>query len=304
MPTGDVYNWEITDIQISSGGGVGSEAEIRDTISISRIDRAFIPIDIEEESLISEGVLRVPDSPYYVDSESEPAPAGSTWQKFARYRGHTLRYGANKFDVFADRRWSTPTCVFPVTVQEGETGYQMAVQTEFNSRQRNMVIYRTGWSVTPPASSDSSADIGGTAVTGGFQGQSWLVSQIAIRVRITKDASFAPMINAVTDLQGLIGSKNSSLFMGCPENSCICEGVSVTKTGQGTEVYEIICEFLFDPWYHHEQVATAAEDGNPKLNGSGPAEVKWKRLPRTTNDFNGIFIGPTEQTLAENGWWE
>ena len=295
------YVYEIIDRQISSGGGVGSESEIRDTISIVRKDSAFIPLDTEEENLIVENVLRAADTPFY---NGDDPPAGSSWHQFARYRGHTLRYGSDKYSVFADRRWTTPTCVFPVTPSELDTGYQMAIQTEFNSRQRNMIIYRTGWATNPPAASDASADIGGTAVTGGFQGQSWLVSQIAIRVRITKDASYAPMLNAVTDLQGLVGSKNSQTFMGCAANSCICEGVSVTKTGQGTEVYEIVAEFLFDPWYHHEQVATAAADGNPKLTSTGPAEVKWKRLPRTSNDFNDIFVTPMEKTLAENGWWE
>ena len=86
----------------------------------------------------------------------------------------------------------------------------------------------------------------------------------------------------------------------------LCEGVTVSKTGAGTEYYEVIFEFLYDFWAHHEQVPTCTPDGRPTQGSTGPSEVKWKRVGRDTADFNNIYGSPADavlKNLIEKGYW-
>ena len=46
-------------------------------------------------------------------------------------------------------------------------------------------------------------------------------------------------------------------------------------------------------------------DGKPKRTTAGElADVRWKRLPRPSSDFNNIFAGDLElKAMALEGWW-
>ena len=300
MPDTTTFTYDTTEYTTKIGE-LGEES----TIEATRIIRKkaptaqYINITTEEELMITEQVLPVRDQVFVPPGS---VPAGMSWQQFARYRGHTLTYAQNQQAVIARMRWSTMYVTDPTSTET--MLYALPSSVEYVARTRMSKIYRTGWSVSPPAASDASADIGGTALAGGFQGTDQPVGQVAIRMRFMQDASATPMDTAAATLTTYMGAINSATFAGCAAGSLICEGVSVAKTG-AMEYYEVTFEFLFDRWYHHEQVPTFAEDGNPKLNASlGPAEVKWKRLPRTSVNFNDIYAGDTQlQTITENGWW-
>lgn len=297
MPVSGDYRYETTSLATRTAQ-LGGESEVTEERTIVRTDNAVIDILTEEEALVDAGILRVPDEPYALSP-----PVGMSWVQFTRYRGHTLEYAQDKFTVIARMRWSTMYVVDPRSTTS--VLYALPAQVDYVGRSRNTKVYRTGWSVAPPAGSDASADITGTAVAGGFQGKDWIVSQVAIRMRFAQDSSSVGMDTAATTLSNYIGTTNSATFLGFPANSLICEGLSMSKTGNGTEWYEVTFEFLYDKWYHHEQIATSAEDGNPRITSSGPAEVKWKRLPRTSTDFNNIYGGDALlRDLAENGWWQ
>ena len=306
MPSSTNFEWTTTEYQ-TRVGGLGEESVIEATRIIRRklvgaTPTDFINIVVDEELMITEEVLPLRDQVF----ENTP-PAGMSWQQFARYRGHTLTYAEDRKSVIARMRWTTMAVTDPTSTET--MLYMLPAQVEYVARTRMSKIYRTGWSVSPPAGSDASADIGGTAMAGGFQGTDFPVGQVAIRMRFLQDASSISMLTAATTLTTYMGNRNADTFLGCAAGSLICEGVSLAKTGNGMEYYEVIFEFLYDRWNHHEQVPTFAEDGNPKMNASvGPAEVKWKRLPRTAATFGNIFGNPTPNAqlkkVTETGWWE
>jgi len=311
MPDSASFTWNTTEYTITVGE-LGQESTIEATRIIRKLTGAqFVDILTEEVDLIAETVLPYQNQLFVEAADPDGAgpdppalPAGITWQQFARYRGHTLTYAQNQQAVIARMRWSTMYVVDPTYPEAAAEKYALPSSIEYVARTRMSKLYRTGWSVTPPPASDASADIGGTAIAGGFQGTDQPVGQVAIRMRFMQDASAVPMDTAAQNLTDYMGTINSVAFAGCAAGSLICEGVSVAKTGT-MEYYEVTFEFLFDRWYHHEQVPTFAEDGNPKLNASlGPAEVKWKRLPRTSVNFNDIYATNVQlQTITENGWW-
>jgi hypothetical protein len=69
------------------------------------------------------------------------------------------------------------------------------------------------------------------------------------------------------------------------------------------EFYEVTFDFLFCPFFHHEQVPDLAPDGRADRVSTGPKTVKWKRLPRGETDFNNIYGGSTElKAIVERGY--
>lgn len=271
---------------------------IRQTIMVRRKDTPGsppirVPVAIPDDIglMLTEGVL------YY---EGSTYPGGTMlWEQFARFRGYQLQTvpgGAVRIEL----EWTTQYILDPVT---GNT-YQLPVRTEFNARTRTMQLYRTGWATSPPAALNATvADIGGTGIAGQDQGSSTQVSQVAIRLRATQDATATSIIDAATTLSNYIGKTNNDTFLGCVPYSLVCEGVSVVpKDG---EFYEVIFEFLFDQWYHHEQVPILAADGRPQRTAAGElADVRWRRLARTATAFNNIWAGDARlRALAEGGYW-
>lgn len=299
MPTTTTYEYKDTDLSATCAELTG-ESSVEKTRMIWRRDGARLDITVEEKLLISEGVLPVQNDPYVTT-----VPSGMTWVATTKYRGHSVVYASDKFTVIVRMRWSTLYVIDPATATSGGAwDGALPCQTEYVARTRMAKVYRTGWTVNPPAGSDTSADMGGTATAGGFQGVDFLVGQVQLRMRFTQDSSVVPMDSAAASLTTYIGTRNSAIFAGFAVGSLICEGVSVSKLSSGTEYYEVIFEFLFDRWFHHEQIPTMAQDGRPQIGMTGPSEVKWKRLPRTSVDFNNIYAGDARlQQLVEDGWW-
>jgi hypothetical protein len=226
--------------------------------------------------------------------------AGYSWEQFCNCRSYTLSQVSGKL-IKVSMHFSTLYFVDPTS--SGTIRYQLPAMSEYTARQRTSKIYRNGWSVSPPTGADISADIGGTNMVGGSTAVDTMVPQISIRVRATQDSSVTSMLQATT-LANYMGKLNSAIFMGAPIGTVLCEGVSVSKTGAGTEYYEVIFEFLYDFWAHHEQVPTCEPSGRPLLGSTGPSTVYWKRVARDSANFNAIYSGDAVLTnLIEKGYW-
>lgn len=235
-----------------------------------------------------------------IPKEGELWPGGGDWHTYARFRNcsyETLPGGVVQITL----NWSTRYIVDPVT---GSVSGTMPIVMEYSTRVRSQTIFRSGWSVSPPASLNASTtDIGGTSLKSSDEGSTIDVAQCNVRLRAVQDASISPTSAAASTLSSYVGTMNNATFCGFVAYSLVCTGLSINKL-EG-EFYEVVFEFLFDQWYHHEQTATIAADGRPLRTAAGElSEVKWKRLARTSTDFNNIFGGNARLKLrAENGWW-
>jgi len=274
---------------------LGDEHLITQVLLVEKKNGGLIDPITETELMIDEGVIPVVNQPYSVTGLS-----GYSWQQFARFRGYEMEIiEARKLRV--SLRWSslyTPNPTSTTTLT-----YSLPSSTEYNTVVRAAQIYRTGWTTPPPAASNATAaDIGGTYVAGNTFGQTMDVPQVRIRMRFTLDASATSMLTNATKLSSYGGTMNNATFAGAAAYSMICEGVNVVKTFG--EYYEVVFDFLYDPWFHHSQVAAVAADGRPDRSGADLARVDWKRLPRTLTDFNNIYGGDVPlKTWTEKGWW-
>jgi hypothetical protein len=256
------------------------------------IPPSFAPVAIPDDvaDLVNENVLPL---------EGEPWPGGGTWHQLCRFRGatyETLPGGALSVTL----NWSTRYIVDPVT----GSANALPVVMEYGTRARSTTIFRSGYTVNPPAALNVSAtDIGGASLKSSDEGSTVDVTTSNVRLRVVQDASVVPVKTAASTLSNYQGKLNSATFCDFAAYSLLCVGVSVNPL-EG-EFYEVVMEFLWDQWYHHEQVATIAADGRPSRTAAGElAEVKWKRMARSTTDFNNLFAGDARLKLrAENGWW-
>lgn len=288
------YERDITS-KTSNAGPYGSESTIDIVCTVYRTDGATIDPTAEAEAMITAGVFTIREGAWGV-------VAGQSWEQFAVCRSYTLSQVSGKL-VKISMHFSTLYFVDPTS--SGTLKYQLPAMSEYTARQRTTKVYRTAWSVVPPTGSNASADIGGTNVVGGSTAIDMLVPQVSIRVRATQDSSVTSMLQATT-LANYMGKLNSAAFFGAAIGTVLCEGVTVSKTGAGTEYYEVIFEFLYDFWAHHEQVPTCTPDGRPTQGSTGPSEVKWKRVGRDTADFNNIYGSPADavlKNLIEKGYW-
>jgi hypothetical protein len=182
--------------------------------------------------------------------------------------------------------------------------FDLASSWEYNAVTRTVPLYRRSWTSGPPSNLDeSAADIGGSALTGGDASRSNIVTQVRARLKFIQDATVGTgMIGAATSLASYTGYSNSASFGGFPARTLVCEGVNIGKLDG--EYYQVIFDFLYDPWYHHEQYATLDADGKVKLTSGNPTEVKWKRQTRSTVDFNNIWAGDaTLQAMTNKGYY-
>ena len=289
-----VYRRDITSIT-SNAGMYGSESTIDVVCTVYRADGLTIDINAEAEAMITASVFTAREGGFGF-------LPGKSWEQFAACRSYSLSQVSGKL-IKVSMHFSTLYFVDPTSTST--LRYQLPAMSEYTARQRTTKIYRTGWATVPPPGLDISADIGGTNMVGGSTAVDTMVPQVSIRVRATQDASVTSMLQATT-LANYMGRLNSVAFMGAPIGTVLCEGVSVSKTGAGTEYYEVIFEFLYDFWAHHEQVPTCEPSGRPVQGSTGPSEVKWKRMARLTADFNNIYGSPADavlKNLIEKGYW-
>ena len=264
-------------------GELGQPRTITQQITVRRSDGGFITIDTDIAAIQAEGHIPTINAPYVPTGS---VPSGMTWERHLWCRDVTYRTAIGSKAIIFTVVWST---LWMDDIASQSLSFVLPSSTEYNAKTRATNVYRTGWT-TQPSNTNATGDMGGTAVSNGTQPTSVQVPQVAMRVRLTLDASVDPMQYAVTGFSTYINKINNLSFAGCPAGTLICEGVSAQKGANGYPFYETIFEFLFDPWFHLEQVCESDEKGYPKVNSGGaPAVVKWVRPARTAIDFKDIF---------------
>lgn len=283
-------------------GELGQPRTITQQITVRKLDGGFITIDTEIAAIQAEGHVPTINAPYVAPGS---VPTGMTWEQTLGCRDITYRTAAGSKAIIFTVVWST---MWMDDLAAETLSFVLPSSTEYSARTRATNVYRTGWT-TNPSNTNATGDIGGTAVSNGTQPTSIQVAQVQMRVRLTLDASVDGMLYATTGFSTYINKINSVAFAGCAIGSLICEGVTAQKGSNGYPFYETIFEFLFDPWFHLEQVCESDEKGYPKLTSAGaPAVVKWVRPARTAIDFRDIFkVGGTidQAWLGRtiDGWW-
>lgn len=263
--------------------GVGTR--FVETITVVRNDGAALDFDGELATLISENVIPSMGELY----------TGSSIAGAARARGYQARLGPGKQVIVSiqyDTQYALDPCDGTSLYLPSSIAYQTVV--------RSTPVFRTGWTTAPPAGSDASADIGGSALAGGQVSTSQNVTQVRIKVAFTQDAVTNAISGAVV-LTNYADKLNSEIFLGVAAGYLLCEGVNIVQTQH--EFYTVQFDFLYDQWAHHSQVATLDGDGRIKQTSGNPTEVKWKRVARSSTDFNNIYGDARLKDITEQGYW-
>lgn len=293
-------NYEWHDESISASETVfGGEATFRVTRRVRRIDGAKINVVTDIGNIIAENVIPVPFQRLGV---GPPSALSKRLFDLVRCREWTYTIDPQGRTLTFSILYSTPYYVEDTT----SNSFVLPSTVTYQTVTRMARIYRRGWAVDPPPASDTSTDIGGTAVDGAGQTTTVQVPQMRMRINTTQDASFAinKISTIVLALSTLPNARNSLAFGPFAAGYLICEGFNITPTQ--APFYEITIDILWDAWAHHEQVAETGADGRPNLTSGNLSAVYWKRMPRTSEDFNEIFGTPVDvnwRTRTLEGWF-
>jgi hypothetical protein len=282
------FQWHVEDWQYHEGN-YDTESTLTEVRRIRKIDGSTIatPTLAELGMLISENVLPEVAKTKYL---------GGTLDSTNRLlqtmicRSVSIRHDPTARSLLATCVFHTRWCINPAKTTPL---FLPATYTEA-AVFRVGRIYRQTWTVAPPTTSDTSADIGGTAVGGNGASTNVQVPQSRIKLRFISDATLAGFDRETqaNALNAYIGKINSTTFAGFPAGSVICEDASISDAEH--PFYENQLTFLVDDWAHHEQVAEVGTDGRPNWNAGNLATVQWKRIPRTSIDF-GLIWGNNAQ---------
>jgi hypothetical protein len=295
MPSSTTFTWEDKS-RTTQCGDIGDTHSVTVVRHIYRIDGTTLDVLEAPKLMEDEGAI-----PRRGDLAYPGSNPNVTWQQYLRYRGYRIEQLPNKAGAQMTHTWDT---MYTMVVRPGPTAYfHLPAYIEATSSSRSTKVFRTAWTTNPPAALDATtADIGGTTVQGLGDGMAWPVNQTRIRLRFTQDATAASMISQMTRLASYNNTTNSATFLNCAANTLICEGVSANWVRN--EFYEVVFDFLYDEWYHHEQVPAISADGRVRRTAAGAVfDVRWKRLPRTSTDFNNIYGGDTNlKAIVEAGY--
>lgn len=293
MPSTTTFNYEI--IQTRFGvGTIGQPSTIQQTLVIER-KTGNIDLAKDVRLMLSENLVPELNEYYNVTS-----PDVRDWAQYARFRGYDAEYLGNG-KVRMTLKYATLYSVDPTVVAGQELA--MPASTDYQSMIRTTKIFRTGYTTNPPPTLDSTtADIGGANVQGTRGGRDIQVPQMRIRLRLVQNADLAGISTTAGVVALYVNRISNAVFLGFPAYSVICEGASLS-TLEG-EFYEVVFDFLYDTFYHHEQVVQMAADGRPDMSAGNYTRIDWKRFPRSAVNFNDIFGTNTRQkAIAEKGFY-
>lgn len=198
--------------------------------------------------------------------------------------------------------YTTHSYPFPSTATYGYEYLKQSrtVQTRRAAMYRQSPTFPTNGSVTWPG---GVVDIGGTKVDTNGNPRTAQVPQQAIQIELLRDRTplstaggfAADDPNWGTILSDFISKRNSVAFMGWDVGSVLCTGITATLD---SEIWRIQASFLFDKWYHLEQVPIPNLTGQPLLlpgvsiagqQINQTTKVAWYQQFTSTADLNGLF---------------
>jgi hypothetical protein len=307
---------------------LGQSQEIAQTYIVRRKDHTVLNYNGDDLNLmVVEGIIPAVGDLYVA---WDPASAKGMWQPLARCRSmefQTIDTTGNRVRV--NILWSCMAATDPKTIHYlGSNPYDptknvnyLPASLEYQASLRAMKVWKTGWTTQPPTVAgtspyapvnETSADIGGTTVKDIANGLEVQVPQTRVRLRFIRDSSVTKMEDQWTVVKDYIGrihaptsTGTGAKFFNFDPGTIYCEGVSMVKLDH--EYYEVIFDFLWDAYSHHEQVVDVEAWGDPKLQGNtlNLERVDWRRIPRTAVDFNNIFsTEPELKKIVARGYWE
>lgn len=161
---------------------------------------------------------------------------------------------------------------FPWSATDG-WGAEYVKQTRvIGSRTVAMYRQKSGGSFFPSngdVTFPPSTDLGGTKVDINGNPRRYQVAQQQVVVENIRDRTKTDSQTVSADdpdwatiLTTFINKRNSTSFLGWAAGSVLCTGITATLD---SEVWRISATFLFDDWYHLEQVPVAYPNGAPIL---------------------------------------
>jgi len=173
---------------------------------------------------------------------------------------------------------------------------------------RRTAMYRQG-ATFPPSGTGAVTwptgvvDIGGTKVDTNGNPRTALIPQQAIQIELLRDRTPASSVTALTAddpawatiLTDYISRRNSATFLGWVPGSVLCTGITATLD---SEMWRIQASFLFDNWFHLEQIPIPNLTGQPVLLPGATiagqqinqtTKVGWYQQFTTTADLNDLF---------------
>ena len=350
MPTPLISTTSFNGWYISQGGmetDLGSNNEIQEIWILEKKTEPasglagtavyFVQDDLRKATV--EGAI-----PYIGQRYVDWYPSSKLWMQYATLVSRSYENIENG-RVRVQLRWAAPFHVsarwYPTNPSSTATvpiAYDLTV--DYQTAYRATEMYRSGFGVNPPATSDTSAEIGGAATIAGMVGQPFNIEQLRIRIRRVVDFKYIPMSQLMQTFAGFQNSLNDTAFMagtivldnpagsgtisvvlpGFQRGSVLLEGMNLVKT-EG-QYGEMIFDFVHEDYYFfHEQIPGLDGDGKPKITqtAGGPelTEVKWKRVPRAYKEHNACFFDQSAYTgagwapvsnsgylkLAQQGWW-
>lgn len=295
MPSSTTFQWEIVSERFSSGT-IGQPSTITQVLIVEKKAGASFDLAKDVSTMLTENVLPELNEQYNVSS-----PGVRDWAQNATCRGYDYEHISNAKARFTIK-YATLVSIDPVVVSGQE--FALPASTDYQSMLRTTKIFREGYTTNPPTTSSNSttADIGGTNVQGTRGGRDIQVPQMRVRLRLVQDADTQGISATAAIVIQYVNRINNAAFLGFPAYSVICEGASLGAL-EG-EFYEVVFDFLYDTFYHHEQVVEMDADGRPKMSAGNYVRVDWKRFPRAAVDFNDIFSTNTRQKArAEKGFF-
>lgn len=132
--------------------------------------------------------------------------------------------------------------------------------------------------------------------------------QITIETEVDRTSSNSQTTNSVNDpdwagtVTTFVNKRNDSTFLGWAKGSLLMTGVTATLD---SEMWRVSATFLFDDWYHLEQVPISAPNGMPiMMNGATIAgvpqnqcdKVVWFQPFPDLADFKKLYDGAGSAT--------
>lgn len=315
-------NWEGSrlDCQVSEGT-MGDPSTIVERWFVSRkratsdFAAANIPYDVDAVRAETGGTTLIPRI-----GTGYPTGTPDTWQTTCALRSVqvvpaqkgfvvTLTYSTRyHYTTFA--RGLGPSVEALASATNLAAGCYLQAKVLPTIKTRSVIAFRTNPSMTSPSATldASTSDIGGTALGSG-RGQQVDIRQVGLKLRLIIDNEVTGQdVDAVTGIiQQYAGKRNSTQFLGYGPGQLVCEGGSLNHLEH--EYYELIMDYLWDEWYHHEQVPETGQDGRPLVAGTPavPSDVRFRRLARASVNFNDLWPvsaqGQSYKYQAFKGVW-
>ena len=298
------YTVKVVDARVQQGGPFEKSTitEVRRVFWYDDVTGQPLAIGISLPYGLKEVLAQSSPQVVPVMNGAYPAPlvGTSVWEEYALLRSLSAAATPGGFGIDVTCTYDTMYFYGP-GVQKNNNGVVSAATADrpwlparasISTATKEINVWRVNWSTQPPKASNTTSDIGGTAVVSGITPIKIQVPTAKIKVRLLIDAEVNNITTASQFIGTFAGKRNSDTFLGYPAGELVCTSGVITHLEN--EFFEVSTEYSWDAYYEHVQVPEMAADGRPKGGAAGPTTVKWQRPDRTSTAFNDLF-GATEQ---------